>query len=325
MTKSLLIAHASNATVTDRGRVAGPQVGLPVNGALDQYSAQVANVLALNLDDAPLIEMTLSDCEFTANTDIIVAVTGAAVTVLVDEELQAMWAPFLVRSGQHVAVYQHETGLRTYIAVHGGFNVPQLLGSCAPDTVIGFGHALREGTELELAQREIAPITPGSVGTDLSLFDFDVLVPYFGGEAVVDVVDGPDSAQFGATARRIFQRPFEVTPNSNHVGLRLSGELPVRTDSTEMVSRGVPVGAVEVPPGDELVVLHRGRGVTAGYPVLGVATPISLDVLGQVRPGQRVQFRRSTVEEAQGHARNWQERVQLLRRRTQRIFSILTD
>src|SRR5699024_9852374 len=90
---------------------------------------------------------------------------------------------------------------------------------------------------------------------DFTLFDFQVIVPYFGGEVTVDVLDGPDVDQFAGTAERLFSRPFQVTPRSNHVGLRLEGELPVRAESSEMISRGVPVGAVEVPPGNELVIL----------------------------------------------------------------------
>jgi allophanate hydrolase subunit 2 len=89
-----------------------------------------------------------------------------------------------------------------------------------------------------------------------------------------------------------------VSPQSNHVGLRLGGDVPRRSVSGEVLSRGVPVGAVEVPTGDQLLVLMRGRGVTAGYPVLAVLTSRAQDVAAQLRPGQQVRFRRTDVAAA---------------------------
>ncbi|MFI5061150.1 MAG: hypothetical protein ACHP7F_06865, partial [Actinomycetales bacterium] len=78
-----------------------------------------------------------------------------------------------------------------------------------------------------------------------------------------------------------------------------------------------------VPPGDELLVLHRGRGVTAGYPVLAVVTPLALDDLGQVRPGQRVRFRQTSVERAEEDMRAWRVRLDGLRKRISTIYSCL--
>jgi allophanate hydrolase subunit 2 len=210
--------------------------------------------------------------------------------------------------------------LRTYVAVHGSFDVPLLLGSCAPDTVAGFGVVLAPGSRLDV-RVPVAPIV--NPYFDMSLFNLDVLIPYFGDDALIDVTDGPDAEQFRGAGALLFDTTYTVTAKSNHIGLRMAGELPVRSSTEEMISRGVPVGAVEVPPGDELLVLHRGRGVTAGYPVLAVVTPLSLDDLGQVRPGQRVRFRRTTVERAEEDVRAWRARLDRLRQRVDTIYACL--
>lgn len=101
-----------------------------------------------------------------------------------------------------------------------------------------------------------------------------------------------------------------------HVGLRLDtpegAEPPRRTSSDEILSRGVPIGAVEVPAGRELLVLHRGRGVTAGYPVLAVVTAVSLSRLGQARPGDRVRFRPVSLEDAVEAHREQQRTISAL-------------
>jgi biotin-dependent carboxylase-like uncharacterized protein len=320
MSGSLRIDHAVMASVTDLGRTRGPAVGLPVNGALDQYSARVANIIVANAQDAPLIEITASDLEFTPAADILLAVTGAPMTLSVDGIVQRMWQPVSVQAGQVVTVESMTAGLRTYVAVHGGFDVPMLLGSCCPDPVVEFGTTLRTGDELTL-RRSIEPVI--NPRFDLTLFNLDVLIPFFGGTVTIDVTDGPDVEQFAGTVDRLFQDPFLATEKSNHIGLRFSGALPERRCSGEVISRGVPVGAVEVPPGDELLVLHRGRGVTAGYPVLAVVTPIALDALAQVRPGQQVRFRHSDVERAGENARTWHMHLERLRGRVETVFSCL--
>ncbi|RNE67313.1 5-oxoprolinase subunit C family protein [Cryobacterium tepidiphilum] len=320
MTGGLRVDGAGVAVVTDLGRSRGPAVGLPVNGALDQYSARVANILVANSEGDPIIEVTAFDFAFTAESDLLIAVTGAPMTLLVDGIERSMWEPVSVGAGQQIALYEMAAGLRTYVAVHSSFDVPVLLDSCAPDTVAGFGVILTAGTNL--AVREVGPSIVNPY-FDMSLFNLDVMIPYVGGEAVIDVTDGPDADQFEGTRSRLFHAPYVVTAKSNHIGLRMTGQLPVRTSTDEVVSRGVPVGAVEVPPGDELLVLHRGRGVTAGYPVLAVVTPLALDALGQVRPGQHIRFRHTTVERADENVRAWRAHLDRLRQRINTIYACL--
>lgn len=320
MTGTITVDHAAVAVITDLGRTRGPALGLPVNGALDQYSARVANILVANDEHDALIEVTAYDFVFTADTDLLIAVTGAPMSVFLDDTPQSMWEPISVQAGQQVTLEDMRAGLRTYVAVHGAFDVPLLLGSCAPDTVVGFGTVLHDGSTVPV-RTTVDPIV--NPYFDMSLFRLDVLVPHFGGDAVIDVTDGPDADQFQGTADRLFHAPFQVGSNSNHIGLRMTGSLPVRTSTDEVISRGVPIGAIEVPPGDELLVLHRGRGVTAGYPVLAVVTPLALDDLGQVRPGQRVRFRHTDIERADENSRAWRTRLDQLRHRISTIYSCL--
>lgn len=320
MSDAIQVEAATVAAVTDLGRPRGPSQGIALGGALDQYSARVANILVANEEEAPLIEVTAYDFAFTAHADLLLAVTGAPMTLTVDDVERRMWEPLSVSAGQRVAIADMADGLRTYIAVHGSFKVPRLLGSCAPDAMIGFGTTLTPGTRVGV-NRPVAPIV--NPFFDMALFNLDVLVPFLGDDATIDVTDGPDSGQFGSTGPRLFEGPYTVTDKSNHVGLRLAGNLPVRVTTGEVLSRGVPVGAVEVPPGDEVLILHRGRGVTAGYPVLAVVTPLALDALGQVRPGQRIRFRHVEVERTTENIRAWRARLDHLRHRVDTVFSCL--
>lgn len=314
----LTIVEAGSTQVTDLGRRRGPRYGVPVNGALDQRSARIANILVGNPENAALLEITALDLEFVADIDILIAVTGADGHLTIDGVGRPGGQPVSVRAGEAVALRQLQGGLRAYLAVRGSFDVPLLLGSCAPDSVLGFGGRLAAGASLDLRQAT-SPFFNDHFSAELYSLD----VPRIPTGFVVDVTDGPDIDDFAGTADRLFEQPYLVTPTSNHIGLRMTGPLPERVSRGEVLSRGVPVGAVEVPPGDELLVLHRGRGVTAGYPVLAVVTSSSLDVLAQVRPGQRLRFRRVSSAEAAARARADLVALDALRLRVGSVFAAL--
>jgi 5-oxoprolinase (ATP-hydrolysing) subunit C len=320
MSGSLIIQQPGNSVVTDLGRFRGPRFGLPVNGALDQYSARAANILAGNEDNAPLLEITALDFRMRATTDTLIAVTGAPLHLTVGGRECQQWEPVSVRAGETVALRRIDSGLRAYVAVHGSVKVPVLLGSCAPDTVVGFGLRLTEGTELKTFH-SVPPIRQPYF--DLPLFRLGLTRPEFNSSAVVEVTDGPDVDEFGDTADLLYSTEYTVSGRSNHIGLRLGGALPERQSNAEVLSRGVPVGAIEVPSRQELLVLHRGRGVTAGYPVLAVVTSRSLDVLAQSRPGHKITFRRTTVPEATAKHRAVLRELETLRSTIGTVFPLL--
>lgn len=320
MSGQILVQQPGNAVVTDLGRLRGPRYGLPVNGALDQYSARAANILVGNQENAALIELTALDLRMTPNSDLLIAVTGASATLTVGGRSYPQWQPVSVRAGETVAVRGIHGGLRSYLAIYGSVDVPTLLGSCAPDTVVGFGLQLREGTVLE-THVAVPPIRQPYF--DLPLFRLTIERPPAGRDLVIDVTDGPDMAEFGDSANLLFSSEYVVSPRSNHIGLRLGGDLPERLTSGEVLSRGVPVGAIEVPSRDELLLLHRGRGVTAGYPVLAVATRLGLDLLAQARPGDTVRFARTSVAEATAAYRRSIQQLETLRQSVATVFGLL--
>ncbi|MFI7062326.1 biotin-dependent carboxyltransferase family protein [Kribbella sp. NPDC050124] len=318
MADTLTVHRAGFTTVQDLGRLGRSRFGLPVNGALDQYSARVANILAGNNETAPLLEITALDFSCTPSVDVLIAVTGAPAELTVDGLPQPRWEPVVVRAGQTIRVTRIRYGVRAYLAVYGSVEAPALLGSCAPDTILGFGRTLTDNDELAL-------------GTALPLIDHPVFripvfrlgaeLPTFGDSWTIDVTDGPDLHEF--PDERLFRNEFTVTPQSNHIGLRMSGDVPRRAATGEVLSRGVPVGAVEVPTGDELLVLHRGRGVTAGYPVLAVVTSTGLSSLGQARPGHTIRFRRRTLAEAVAGYRSQRSSITALAQRVRTVFTTL--
>ena len=282
--------------VTDLGRFRGPRFGLPVNGALDQFSARAANILAGNEDNDPLMEITALDFRMRTDTDILIAVTGAPVTLTVGGRTCPQWEPVSVRAGETLAVRGMTGGLRAYLAIHGSVEAPVLLGSCAPDTVVGFGLQLAEGTNWKSAGAWPRSASPTSTFRSSG---WGLTAPRSGPSSLWTSPTGRTSKSSANPAGLLFtsrirrqrpQQPHRPAPRRGTSGtavLKRRSALPRRSGGRR---RG--------PSREELLVLHRGRGVTAGYPVLAVVTSPSLDVLAQARPGHTVTFRKTTVAEA---------------------------
>jgi biotin-dependent carboxylase-like uncharacterized protein len=316
MINRLTVLSAVRAVVTDLGRFTSTDYGIPTNGAADQYSARAANILVDNPDAAPLVEITATDFAFTVENPIMIAVTGAPATIRVDGVMRPQWTPLVIDSAATVSITDIDAALHTYIAVRGAIVAGEFRGSHAYDRLLGIGTALRAGSELEI-RGDFAPFDH----PHLPLFLFTPDIPQFGRSWVLDVLGGPEAHEFGDTAALLTNSEFVVGQQSNQVGTRLQGPRPTRQVSTEILSRGVPLGAVEVPPAGDIIILQRGRPVTAGYPVVAVIARASRDDLGQLRPGDTVRLRPTTLVAARARNAFKEQRLATLRQHVRTAFA----
>ena len=252
----------------------------------------MANVLVGNDPGAPLLEVTGSAIELQFNAGTLVCVTGAHTEPVLAGRPVPTWDPFLVEADATLTVPAPVRGWRVYIAVADGLRGRELFGSVSPDPMLGVGRRLSSGDRLDLSSCLCGFTHPHLVHP---LFRLGARRPSWGSTAVVDVTPGPELDEFDEEE---LQGPWTVTPQSDQIGLRVEGATPSRRSRSEILSRGVPVGAVEVPPDGGLLVLLRGRLVTAGYPVPYVAGSVATDTLGQLRPGASLVLRRIDVADA---------------------------
>lgn len=307
----LHVADPGLTTVQDLGRPGFSRFGVGLNGAGDRHAAEVASALVGNDSGSPLFETTATGWSFALDRPALVAVTGAADRVTVAGQPQPVWQTLVVPADRRVVVEPPDRGWRTYVAVGGSLEADRTLGSVAPDPLLGVGTRLEAGDQLAVRTRFAGFTHPHTV---IPVFRFPVDHPAPGHAWEIAVTPGPEAGDFAPDAWQALDE-FEVGRDSDYVGLRLLGEAPARRGRAEMISRGVPVGAVEVPPTDGLLVLLRGRLVTAGYPVLGVATTVATDRLAQARPGDRIRFRPGTTADAVADARREAAAVTELARR----------
>lgn len=278
-----VLAPGPLATVQDLGRPGQAHLGVGTSGACDRASLRRANRLVGNPEGAAGLEITLGGAVLRARGGLVVALTGARGSVLVDGVPVAMDTALEVHDGAVVRVEEPVAGLRTYVAVQGGLDVAIVLGSRSSDLLAGLGlpslvagDAIRVGAETQAwAPVDVAP------GRHLS-----------DGEVVLRVVLGPHDDWFtGASLRRLGASAYDVTSQSNRIGLRLAGPALERAHAGEMPSEGLLPGAVQVPPSGRPTLLLADHPATGGYPVVAVVRDVDLDLAGQLRPGQRVRLR----------------------------------
>ncbi len=276
-----VLATGPLATVQDGGRIGFAGIGVPRSGAADADAAALANRLVGNDRAAATIEVTAGGLRLRAERTVLVAVTGAPAPVTVDGRAAPFGAPLTLARGAVLALAVPPVGLRTYLAVRGGFDVPPVLGSRSTDTLSGLGPA-------PLAPGDRLPV--GDLRAEEPFVDV-APVRWPSSAPVLHVLPGPRRDWLAPAAWTALTQEWTVTVDSNRVGLRLSGPELERARDGELPSEGLVPGALQVPPDGAPVLFLADHPVTGGYPVLAVVTTADLSAAAQLRPGDTLTFR----------------------------------
>jgi biotin-dependent carboxylase-like uncharacterized protein len=298
VTAVTILEPGPQTTVQDLGRAGQLRYGIPPSGPVDRPAFVVANRLVGNPDGAAGLECTLAGPRLCVDGPCAIAVTGADMPVRVNDAPAPAWTTLRLGAGDTVRVGATRAGVRGYVAFSGGLDVPVVLGSRATylrGRLGGVeGRALRRGDVVPLGAapvpsgRRLDPAALGAPG------------PGDGApEPVLRVVLGPQDDRFTeAGIAALLGGVYEVLPQSDRMGARLSGPRVAHARGHDIISDGIALGSVQVPGDGQPIVLLVDRQSTGGY--TKVATVCSFDVprLGQVKPGGRVRFAAVTVGEA---------------------------
>lgn len=277
------------ATIQDRGRPGHAALGVGHSGAADRSSLDLGNRLVGNPPEAAAIEATLGGLRVRARGDLVVALTGAPCAATVAGRGIGANAPTPVPDGEVLALLPPAAGLRTYLCVRGGVDVDPVLGSRSTDVLADLGPP-------HLLTGDLVPVGPPPPSPPN--VDQAPVAPPTDGDLVLRVMPGPRADWFTADAVDLLcSAPYEVTPESNRVGIRLTGPGLVRRFDDELPSEGMAHGALQVPPSGQPTLFLADHPVTGGYPVIAVVVAADLDLAAQARPGQRLAFRAVTAWE----------------------------
>ncbi|GEP37238.1 allophanate hydrolase [Nocardioides psychrotolerans] len=273
-----VLASGTLTTVQDLGRPGLAHLGVPRAGALDPPAAALANRLVGNDPDAAVLEVTLGGLVVTTDVGAWVAVTGAVCPIEVDGAPRGQARPEWLAPGSRLRLGTTSSGVRSYLAVGGGIAVEPVLGSRATDTLAWVGPPRVEpGTRLP-----VGPLVRRPAPHD---------TPRPPRAGALRVHPGPRADWFVPRAlTTLCGSTYEVGSASNRIGLRLEGPALERVRDGELPSEGLVLGAVQVPPDGQPVVLLADHPPTGGYPVLAVVEEADLWQCAQLRPGETVRF-----------------------------------
>ena len=277
MTRHLVVEEPGLLTTPqDEGRVGRAAIGVGRSGACDRASYRLANRLVGNHPGAVALEVTFGGLVVRAEDEVTVVTTGARCPGAPHN------GPVRLRSGEVLRLGAPATGLRTYLAVRGGFTVEPVLGSSATDVLGGLGPVpVSAGDRLG-----VGDLTEGLPDTDLA-----AVAEPAAGRVDVRVAEGPRRDWFDEEAWRLLTtQEYSVSGESNRVGVRLEGRALERSREGELPSEGMLRGALQIPPSGLPVLFLADHPVTGGYPVIGYVDDADVDRCAQLRPGQRLRL-----------------------------------
>jgi len=283
-----------HTTLQDIGRFGHAAQGLSQGGAMDLHAHCWANRLLANSAQCPSLEMAVGMGIFRAEADLLLAITGADMQAELDGIAVRNWCSLSMKRGQTLALKPARDGLRSYLAVQGGFQSHPVLGSVSTVVRNGLGSILSEGDFLPAASS--GSMTPVHVPKRY--------VPVYSDIVELRVIESYQAEYFPSEVKQgFYQARYRVSKESDRMGMRLQGQNLIPSP-TGLVSEGIALGAIQIPPDGQPIILLNDRQTLGGYPKVGCVARVDLPKLAQAHPGTRVSFSPIALEQARAE---WQD------------------
>jgi antagonist of KipI len=297
-------------TVQDLGRAGFGPLGVSPSGAADPVALRLGNLLVGNEPGAAALEMTLLGGTFAFPAGAVIALVGGDFGAALNGRHVEMWTTLVVPPGEKLSLGPTRNFARCYLTVAGGIQVKAFLGSASTHLLSGLGghegRALRKGDVLRLG-------TPQSKVRERTISHAVLL--RLKPRKILRVTDGPQSHQFSEEAKQVFFRStFRVSEESDRLGLRLGGPTLAFPNAGEMITEGAPLGAIQITPSGQPIILFVDQQTTGGYPKIANVIGVDLHRVGQLRPRVDIRFERTALAVARSL---WIEQEGLLNGREQ--------
>ncbi len=290
--KLTILSPGPLTTVQDSGRFGALGKGFSPGGAMDMDAMTVANLLVGNAPGVGVLEMTMLGITARFDCETVIALTGADMSARLNDRPIARYASVAVHPGDVLTMGAASRGMRAYLAVTGGFDLPLVMGSVSTNlkcALGGFqGRKLKTGDELPLNQSG-APFLPRQVSPPEDYPDCISL----------RVLLGPQDDAFTQKGIDTFLGcEYTVTDKADRMGIRLSGEIIESKNGVDILSDGIAAGSVQIPASGTPIIMMADRQTTGGYAKIATVISADLSRAAQARPGTRIRFVRVTEAEA---------------------------
>ena len=284
-------------TVQDRGRFGYGQYGVAASGALDSFSLRVGKLLVGNPVNEASLEITLFGLKARAPKDVAVAITGADLGGHVNDKPVDMWTTHILKKGSILSFKGIKSGCRAYLAIGGGLSLPAIMDSNSTNLSSKFGGL--DGRPLLKGDILSSNLPQNHLMTEGRTFPREWILPY-PGEWQLRVIFGPQDDQFTPMGKKTFiDTSYQVSHRSDRTGIRLTGPMVERSPSIgeSIISEGVVSGTIQIPrDGQPIIILVKT--VTGGYRKIATVITSDLPLLRQLKPGDKVKFKKITLDQA---------------------------
>ena len=280
------------STVQDLGRVGYQQFGVIVSGVLDVVAYRIGNAL-LKQENAAAIEMTLIGGTFVFTKPTTIVLTGGEMNATLNGNGIAMNKALTIQAGDELACGAIRNGVRSYLCIKGGFDVPVVMDSRSTYVKARIGghegRALKSGDELPY--NESAPVMQIS----------QVQSAPFYKDGPIRILKGTEWDRFNSEVQQAFlHNTYEISLEADRMGFRMIPKDPIRIDAPfQLISEAVTFGTIQMPPNGEPIILMVDRQTTGGYPKIGQVIAADLHRLAQLAPKQSIEFRVVSIAEAE--------------------------
>lgn len=308
------------STIQDEGRAGYYHLGIPPSGAMDQYSYYAANLLVGNPKNAAVIECTFLAPEMKFNCDAIIAITGGNCTPKINGEEKNANERLIIKAGDVLTFSFMTAGARAYIAIAGGIDVPEILGSKSTyllGAIGGYeGRKLMEGDVLTIG--DLPYITPKIT---VLPEDYRQTLPK---SVEIRVTPGLyDHLLTDEGKNDFYDMTWKVSSESDRIGYRCKGEKLLQfidrkppfgagSNPSNIVDAPYPVGSIQIPGGKEPIILHRDSVSGGGYAMIATVISADMDLIGQLQPNYTMKFKAVSIDEALAARKEYQHKVKTL-------------
>jgi biotin-dependent carboxylase-like uncharacterized protein len=296
-------------TVQDLGRFGYQQYGVPTSGALDNYAFRIGNFLVGNEEWAASLEITLFGCQLRTLQDTKVAITGANLAATINGEPAPAWESFPIKSGDVLSFPRLDSGCRACLAIAGGIDVPAVMKSASTyvKAHIGglSGRPLRQGDIVK------ANVSAASAAVTRLPSEY---IPAYESQITLRVILGPQDDCFTEGGiYTLLSSEYIVSTQADRMGYRLEGPRIEHREEADIISDGIPLGAVQV-PGDGLpIILLADRQTTGGYTKIATVISINIPKVAQVKPGDKIKFTPVTEEQAVALLKKYEQQMEAIK------------
>lgn len=295
-------------TVQDGGRTGFQAKGFNVSGVMNRRAYRSANFLVGNYTDEAVLEMSMFGGSFTFLESNYIAITGADMSPTVEGTPAPMYETIFVREGDTLSFGAAKNGMYTYLAVAGGIDVPQVLGSRSTNLKCALGGF--HGRKLKAG--DILPFQ-NPVDELGALRVHRLPAEHDNGNTPIRVVLGPQDDYFTEQGIKTFlSAPYRVTAQTDRMGCKLDGKTIEYKDKVDIISDGIVFGSIQVPPNGTPIVMLADRQTTGGYAKIATVITVDLPRLVQKKPGDTVHFAAISAKDAEKLVKQEQQQFETL-------------